>query len=53
MFESNAFKTSLIFLGIILFVVTLRMFLLRDGIFIDNGGETNMANIMCIWKNSC
>ena len=53
MLNSNAFKTSLIFLGIILVVVTLRMFLMGDGIFVKSDGHTNVANIVCIFKESC
>ena len=54
MFNSNAFKTSLMFLGIIIMVVTLKMFLAHDGIFLHATSTKDvLANIVCSFKNSC
>ncbi len=54
MFNSNAFKTSLMFLGIIIVVVVLKMFLAHDGIFLHAATVKDvLANIICSFKNSC
>lgn len=53
MFNSNWFKTSLLFLGIIFIGLVTHMFITRDNMFIDSDSQDIRANIVCIVKADC
>jgi hypothetical protein len=53
MLNNNAFKTSLIFLAIILFTLTLRMFLLGDEAIVMSQFGDGIANTFCIIQSNC
>ena len=52
MLNNNAYKTSLMFLGIIFSAIVLRMFLVEDKMFVQEE-PTELANIICIFNNNC
>lgn len=53
MFNRNAFRTSLMFLGIIFFGIMARMFLVQDNLFVKSDSKNETANISCVFKGSC
>ncbi len=53
MLNKNAFKTSLLFLGIILLVLGLRMFLLGESHFVQAELRDTLANSICLIDKSC
>lgn len=53
MFNKNAFKTSMIFLGIIFLGIMMRMFLVEDDMFVKTKSKNGTANTVCIFENFC
>ena len=53
MLNNNAFKTSLMFLGIIFTAIMVRMFLVGDTAFVQDDSSNELASITCILKNNC
>jgi len=53
MLNNNAYKTSLMFLGIIFIAIIIRMFLVQDQIFVQEDSSIELANISCIFKSDC
>lgn len=53
MFNKNSFKTSIMFLLLILFGIIVRMFLIQDELFVKGTQEKATANIFCGFDGDC
>ncbi len=53
MLNRNSFRTSLLFLGIILFAIVLRMFVVGDEVFVNNDPKNEVANVNCVTTGNC
>lgn len=53
MFNQNAFKTSMIFLGMIFLGIILRTFLIGDSLFVKTESKNETANITCVFEKFC
>lgn len=53
MINRNAFKTSLLFLGIILAGIFTRMLLVGDEALTKDGAQNEIATIVCSLKKTC
>ena len=53
MLNKNAYKTSLMFLGIIFIAIIARMFLVGDTNFVQSDPPGELASIVCLLRNDC